>query len=49
MYVCIYYDYMIRLVVDRLAKEAANAGIDVEVDVPRAFTRRLAKEQMRRV
>ncbi|CAN0116019.1 unnamed protein product, partial [Heterosigma akashiwo] len=32
-------------VADRLAKEAANAGVGVEVDVPRAFTRRLAKEQ----
>ncbi|CAM9950178.1 unnamed protein product, partial [Heterosigma akashiwo] len=36
-------------VADRLAKEAANAGIGVEVDVPRAFTRRLAKEQTWRV
>jgi len=32
-------------VADQLAKEAANAGIEVEVDVPRAFTRRLAKER----
>ncbi|CAM9891255.1 unnamed protein product [Heterosigma akashiwo] len=36
-------------VADQLAKEAANAGIEVEVDVPRAFTRRLAKEQTWRV
>ena len=36
-------------VADRLAKETANAGIGVEVDVPRAFTRRLAKEQTWRV
>ena len=32
-------------VADRLAKEAGTAGIGVEVDVPRVFTRRLAKEQ----
>ena len=31
-------------VADQLAKEAANAGIEVELDVPRTFTRRLAKE-----
>ncbi|CAN0123003.1 unnamed protein product [Heterosigma akashiwo] len=36
-------------VADQLAKEAANAGIGVEVDVPRAFTRRLVKEQTWRV
>lgn len=34
---------------DQLAKEAANAGVGVEVDVPRAFTRRLAKGQTWRV
>ncbi|CAN0067270.1 unnamed protein product, partial [Heterosigma akashiwo] len=32
-------------VADQLAKEAANAGIEVEVDVPRASTKRLAKER----
>ena len=36
-------------VADQLAKEAANAGIEVEVDVPRAFTSRRAKEQTWRV
>ena len=36
-------------VADQLAKEAANAGIEVEVDVPRAFMRRLAQEQTWRV
>ncbi|CAM9697218.1 unnamed protein product, partial [Heterosigma akashiwo] len=36
-------------VADQLAKEAANTGIEVEVDVPRAFTRRLAKERTWRV
>ena len=36
-------------VADQPAKEAANAGIEVEVDVPRAFKRRLAKEQTWRV
>ncbi|CAN0124287.1 unnamed protein product, partial [Heterosigma akashiwo] len=36
-------------VADRLVKVAANAGIGMEVDVPRAFIRRLAKKQTWRV